>query len=57
MTELLDHDNHEMRNRFRQFVSEPVMIPRYNIPLLEERDVALQRLQVQTSTQHACITT
>ena len=46
MTELLDHDNHEMRSRFRQFVSEPVMIPRYNIPLLEERDVALQRLQV-----------
>ena len=46
MTELLDHDNHDMRSAFRQFVSEPVMIPRYNIPLLEERDIALQRLQV-----------
>ena len=46
MTELLDHDNHDMRKKFREFVSEPVMIPKYNIPLLEERDVALQRLQV-----------
>ncbi len=45
MTELLDHDNHEMRKKFRQFVSDPVMVPRYNIPLHEERDVALQRLQ------------
>ena len=48
MTELLDHDNHDMRKKFREFVSEPVMIPRYNIPLLEERDVALERLQVIT---------
>ncbi len=46
MTSLLDHDNHEMRNKFREFVSEPVMIPRYNIPLEEEREIALQRLQV-----------
>ncbi|XP_050405662.1 uncharacterized protein LOC126821302 [Patella vulgata] len=45
MTELLDHDNHEMRKKFREFVSEPVMIPRYNITLAEERDIALQRLK------------
>ncbi|ESO87713.1 hypothetical protein LOTGIDRAFT_127454 [Lottia gigantea] len=45
MTELLDHDNHEMRKKFRKFVSDPVMIPRYNLTLREERDVALQRLQ------------
>ena len=29
MTQLLDHDNHEMRQKFREFISEPVMIPRY----------------------------
>ena len=29
MTHLLDHDNHEMRQKFREFISEPVMIPRY----------------------------
>lgn len=45
MTALLDHDNHEMRARFREFMSDPVMIPRYNISLEEERDVALARLQ------------
>lgn len=45
MTHLLDHDNHEMRNKFRQFISEPVMVPRYNISLPEERDLALRRLQ------------
>jgi len=45
MTELLDHDNHQMRADFRKFISEPVMVPRYNIPLEEERDLALRRLQ------------
>ena len=28
MTQLLDHDNHEMRQKFREFISEPVMVPR-----------------------------
>ena len=45
MTELLDHDNHEMRKQFRKFISEPVMVPRYNISLEEERELALRRLQ------------
>ncbi|XP_077969139.1 uncharacterized protein LOC120344988 [Styela clava] len=45
MNKLLDHDNHEMRTKFRDFMSDPCMTPRYNISLEEERDVALQRLQ------------
>jgi len=45
MTALLDHDNHQMRADFRKFISEPVMVPRYNISLEEERDLALRRLQ------------
>merc|ERR1712029_146647 len=45
LTHLLDHDNHEMRQKFREFISEPVMIPGYNISLAEERDLALKRLQ------------
>lgn len=45
MNKLLDHDNHEMRSKFRNFMSDPCMTPRYNISLEEERDVALQRLQ------------
>ena len=34
MTELLDHDNLEMRAEFRKFISEPVMVPRYCISVL-----------------------
>lgn len=45
MTALLDHDNHQMRADFRKFISEPVMVPRYDISLEEERDLALRRLQ------------
>eukprot|EP00095_Tigriopus_kingsejongensis_P008197 maker-scaffold895_size84271-snap-gene-0.25 protein:Tk08197 transcript:maker-scaffold895_size84271-snap-gene-0.25-mRNA-1 annotation:"hypothetical protein LOTGIDRAFT_127454" len=45
LTRVLDHDNHEMRAKFRKFISDPVMIPRYNIPLAEERELALKRLQ------------
>ena len=45
MTELLDHDNQEIRAEFRKFISEPVMVPRYNISLEEERELALRRLQ------------
>ena len=45
MTELLDHDNHTMRKQFRDFMSDPVMTPKYNIPLDAERDIALERLQ------------
>lgn len=45
MTALLDHDNHDMRAQFREFMSEAVMKPHYNIPLAEEREVALARLK------------
>merc|ERR1711992_312526 len=45
MTAPVDHDNHEMRAKFRNFISEPVMVPRYNISLEEERELALRRLQ------------
>ena len=41
MTELLDNDNHEMRKEFRKFLSDPVMKPKYNIPLEEEREVRI----------------
>ena len=45
MTTLLDHDNHEMRREMREFMCSDLMVPKYNIPLLEERELALQRLQ------------
>lgn len=45
LTQLLDHDNIEMRKKFREFMSDPVMTPKYNIPLDTERDLALARLK------------
>lgn len=45
MVELLDHDNHDMRREFRKFMSDPIMTPKYDISLEEERSIALQRLQ------------
>ena len=45
MTALLDHGNLQMRADFRKFISEAVMVPRSNISLEEERELALVRLQ------------
>lgn len=45
MTELLDHDNLEMRQKMREFFSRDDMIPRYNISLAEERELAYERLR------------
>ena len=46
MTHLLDHDNHEKRAKFRKILTEdPLMTPKYNISIDEERDLALKRLK------------
>merc|ERR1712109_95411 len=40
-----DHDNHEMRDEFREFMKKPLFQPRFDLTLEEEREVALQRLK------------
>lgn len=45
MVHLLDHDNHEMRNRLREFLKDPLYKPVYNVSLEEEREIALEQLQ------------
>ena len=46
MTRLLDHDNHEKKEKFRKILSEdPLMTPKYNITVDEERELALKRLK------------
>jgi hypothetical protein len=42
MTKLLDHDNHDMRQRFRSFAKHPLFLLQNNISLEKEREVALQ---------------
>ncbi len=57
MQDLLDHDNIEMRNQFREFLKGDLFKPRYNLTLDEERELALKRLQVKQTYSHtvACI--
>jgi len=45
LKDLLDHDNIEMRNEFREFLKQDLFKPRYNLTLDEERELALKRLQ------------
>ncbi|CAH3018406.1 unnamed protein product [Porites evermanni] len=46
MTRLLDHDNHEKKEKFRKILSEDtLMTPKYNITVDEERELALKRLK------------
>ena len=42
---LLDHDNIEMRDKFREFLAQDLYKPRYNLTLDEERELALKRLK------------
>ena len=42
---LLDHDNHGMRQRLKDFMRSPLFQPRYNQSIAEERTLAYQRLR------------
>merc|ERR1719480_636824 len=45
LKDLLDHDNIEMRDKFREFLAQDLFKPRYNLTLDEERELALKRLK------------
>jgi len=42
---IFDHDNHEMRAKFREYLKQDDFKPKYAISLDEERELALTRLQ------------
>lgn len=42
---LIDHDNHELRQRMKEFLKQDVYIPRYDMDLRDERELALERLK------------
>jgi len=46
LQKVLDHDNHEMRARFRDYLRQDCFKPKYAISLDEERQLAFQRLQM-----------
>jgi len=43
---LLDHDNYEARAKLKELMRDPLFIPRWNISIEEERELALERLRV-----------
>ena len=49
LQKIIDHDNHEMRANFREFLKQDTFRPKYAITLNEERQLALDRLQMVCS--------
>ncbi|KAJ9533953.1 hypothetical protein QJQ45_027022 [Haematococcus lacustris] len=45
LRELLEHDNHEMRAALKRLMLDDSFVPRYDMELREERDLALERLK------------
>jgi acyl-CoA oxidase len=44
-TFLLENDNQEKRKAFKEFLKDPLYIPRFDISLRYERELALERLR------------
>ena len=55
MKHALDHDNHEMRDSCREFLSGDLMKPKYNISIDEERVMALKRLQAMCDNNYISV--
>jgi len=45
LTFLLDHDNHETREQYRQLAKDPLYVPRFDLSLKQERDLAFDQLK------------
>ena len=42
---IIDHDNHDTRRAMRELSKDPIFIPRYNVSLRYQREVALEQLK------------
>merc|ERR1719354_233420 len=45
LNKLLENDNIEKRRKFKEFLKDEIFIPRFNLTLPQEREIALKRLQ------------
>jgi hypothetical protein len=52
---LLEHDNYQNRDAMRQALSNPLFIPRFNLTLDQERDIALERLKFITDRKFVSV--
>ena len=51
MQHLLEHDNHDTRASLREVFKDEIFTPRYAVPLAQERELALKRLQMICDSQ------
>jgi acyl-CoA oxidase len=42
---LLEPDNREKRQKFKEFLKDPIFVPRFDVSLRYEREIALERLK------------
>ncbi len=45
LTAILEHDNLENRQRMKHLFKDPIFVPRFDISLRHERELALERLK------------
>jgi acyl-CoA oxidase len=45
LNKLLDHDNFDMRREMKEFMKRDIYVPRYDMDLRDERELALERLK------------
>jgi hypothetical protein len=48
---IFDHDNFDKRDAFRALADEPLFVPRHNVSLSYERELALDRLKRVSETK------
>lgn len=48
---VFDHDNFDKRDAFRALADEPLFVPRHNVSLSYERELALDRLKRVSETK------
>lgn len=48
---VFDHDNFEKRDAYRALADEPLFVPRHNVSLSYERELALDRLKRVSETK------
>lgn len=56
LQKLLEHDNYEDRAKLKELMRDPLFIPRWNISIEEERELALERLRVLCHSGNFSIT-
>mmetsp|Transcript_10956 Transcript_10956/g.12029 ORF Transcript_10956/g.12029 Transcript_10956/m.12029 type:complete len:627 (+) Transcript_10956:38-1918(+) len=52
---IIENDNHERRQAMKKFAKDPIYVPRYNISLRYQREIALERLKRICEAKHISV--